>query len=260
MKRLDLLGTPVDDVTYAEAAAYVSTLMAAGKPAAVVTPNPEFVVIAQHHAAFREALWQSALAIPDGGGLLLAARLLGLRLRQQVRGTDLAYRLIDHARREGWRVFLLGAGPGVAPAAATRLRSRYPGVSIVGTFGGNAAPAGDADTRAAVSAAGRVDLLLVAYGAPRQELWMQRNLPALDVGVAMGVGGVLDYMAGRVRRAPPPVRNAGLEWLFRLVRQPWRWRRQVALIAFGRLVLAAAMARQRHRDSAAGRTPPAPPA
>ena len=89
---------------------------------------------------------------------------------------------------------------------------------------------------------------------------MQRNLPALDVGVAMGVGGVLDYMAGRVRRAPPLVRNAGLEWLFRLVRQPWRWRRQVALVAFGRLVLAAAMARRRHRDSAAGRTPPAPPA
>ncbi len=260
MKRLDLLGTPVDDVTYAEAAAYVSTLMVAGKPAAVVTPNPEFVVLARHHAAFRDALWQSALAIPDGGGLLLAARLLGLRLRQQVRGTDLAYRLIDHARREDWRVFLLGAGPGVAPAAAACLRSRYPGVSIVGTFGGNAAPAGDADTRAAVSAAGRVDLLLVAYGAPRQELWMQRNLPALDVGVAMGVGGVLDYMAGRVRRAPPLVRNAGLEWLFRLARQPWRWRRQAALIAFGRLVLSAAMARQRHRDSAAGRTPPAPPA
>ena len=89
---------------------------------------------------------------------------------------------------------------------------------------------------------------------------MQRNLPALDVGVAMGVGGVLDYMAGRVRRAPSLVRNAGLEWLFRLVRQPWRWRRQAALIAFGRLVLSAAMARQRHRDSAAGRTPPAPPA
>ena len=260
MKRLNLLGTPVDDVTYAEAAAYVSTLMAAGKPAAVVTPNPEFVVIAQRYAPFREALWQSDLAIPDGGGLLLAARLLGLRLRQQVRGTDLAYQLIDHACREGWRVFLLGAGPGVAPVAAARLRSLYPGVSIVGTFGGSAAPAGDADTRAAVAAAGRVDLLLVAYGAPRQELWMQRNLATLDVGVAMGIGGVLDYMAGQVRRAPPLVRNAGSEWLFRLVRQPWRWRRQLALVVFGRLVLAAAIARQRRRDSVDGRTPPAPPA
>ena len=284
MKRLNLLGTPIDDVTYSEAVAYVSTLMAAGTPAAVVTPNPEFVVIAQRHAAFRAALWQADLAIPDGGGLLLAARLLGLRLREQVRGTDLAYQLVDHARREGWRVFLLGAGPGVAAAAATRLRSHYPGVSIVGTFAGSAASPGDAATRAAVSAAGRVDLLLVAYGAPRQELWMQRNVAALDVGVAMGVGGVLDYMAGRVRRAPPLVRNAGLEWLFRLIRQPWRWRRQLALVAFGRLVLAAAMARQRHsasrspaarvdsrfrendggrerrRDSADGRTPPTPPA
>ncbi|MAG35426.1 MAG: acetylglucosaminyldiphospho-UDP acetyl-beta-D-mannosaminyltransferase [Dehalococcoidia bacterium] len=267
MRRLNLLGLPVDDVTYAESAAYASTLISAEGPARIVTPNPEFVILAQRSTAFREALWQSDLAIPDGGGLLLASRLLGLRLREQVRGTDLAYELVRRARKEGWRVFLLGAGPGVAADAAARLRSLNPGVSIVGAYGGISAKAGDPDTRAAVNGAGRVDLLLVAYGAPAQELWMARNLDTLDVGVAMGVGGVLDYMAGRVRRAPPMIRAAGLEWLFRLVMQPWRWRRQVSLVVFSRLVLAAAIARKRrasrhlhHEESAGGRTAREPPA
>ena len=232
---LDILGVRVDDVTEDEALALCEAFIAEGRRM-VVTPNPEIVVAARAELAFRHALARADLAIPDGGGLLLAARLWGRPLRRQVRGTDLAYRLVARAVARGYRLFLLGAAPGVAEAAAGRLQARYPGLAIAGTYAGLAGEAHDGETRAAVARAGRVDILLVAYGAARQERWMARNLPALDVGVALGVGGVLDYMAGRVRRAPGFVRRARLEWLYRLAVEPWRWRRQLRGARFFPLV------------------------
>jgi N-acetylglucosaminyldiphosphoundecaprenol N-acetyl-beta-D-mannosaminyltransferase len=227
---VDILGVRVDDVTYGEALARCAALVASGRPRYVVTPNPEFVILARRDPEFRAILNAADLAIPDGGGLLLAARLLGRPLREQVRGTDLCYGLVERAAVEGWRVFLLGAAPGVAEAAARALSRRTPGLVLAGTFAGDGGPAGDAATRAAVRAAGRCDVLFVAYGAPRQERWIARNLPRLDVGVAIGVGGVLDFMSGRVRRAPRLVRQAGLDWLFRLAIQPRRARRQLTTI------------------------------
>jgi N-acetylglucosaminyldiphosphoundecaprenol N-acetyl-beta-D-mannosaminyltransferase len=195
-----------------------------------VTPNPEFVICARKDESFRRILNDADLAIPDGSGLLLAARLWGRPLREQVRGTDLCYGLVGLAPARGWRLFLLGAGPGVAEAAAARLQAHVPGLAIAGTFGGEASPGGDAASRAAIERAGRCDLLFVAYGAVRQEKWMARNLRGLDVGLAIGVGGVLDFMSGRVRRAPALVRRAGLDWLFRLLVQPKRFRRQATTI------------------------------
>jgi N-acetylglucosaminyldiphosphoundecaprenol N-acetyl-beta-D-mannosaminyltransferase len=227
---MDILGVRVDDVTYAEALARCGGLIAAGAPAYVVTPNPEFVARAQSDGEFRRILNRADLAIPDGGGLLLAARLFGTPLREQVRGTDLCYGLIDRAPAAGWRVFLLGAAPGVAAGAAAALTRRAPGLRVAGTFAGDSSPAGDEETVAAVQRAGRCDLLLVAYGAGRQERWIDRNLRRVEAGVAIGVGGVLDFMSGRVRRAPAIVRRAGLDWLFRLAIQPSRARRQFTTI------------------------------
>lgn len=230
-RSVTIFGVRVDDVTEDEAVARCEGFIGERRRM-VVTPNPEIVMATRRDRALRHALARADLAIPDGGGLLLAARLWGRPLREQVRGTDLAYRLVARAAERGDRVFLLGAGPGVAEAAAARLIARYPGLAIAGTFAGRADEAHDAETRGAVAAAGRVDILLVAYGASKQEGWMARNLPALDVGVALGVGGVLDFMAGRVRRAPRVVRQARLEWLFRLLVQPWRWRRQLRAARF----------------------------
>lgn len=243
VRSLDIFGVRVDDVTYAEALALLDDLVASRPRRYVVTPNPEFVVTAQHNDAFREALRGAALAIPDGGGLLLAARLWGRPLREQVRGTDLVYRLAARGASAQRRWFLLGAAPGVADAAARVLGARYPGLRIVGTHAGSPRAEGDAETRAAVQAAGPVDVLLVAYGAPAQELWMARNVATLDVAVAIGVGGVLDYLSGRVRRAPRWLRELGLEWLFRLTTQPWRWRRQLALVQFGAQTIVAVVRR-----------------
>ena len=241
---LDILGVRVDDVTYAETLAQLRQYVASREPHYVVTPNPEFVMLAQRDAAFRAALVGAALAIPDGGGLLLAARLWGRPLREQVRGTDLVYRLAALGAREGHRWYLLGAAPGVARMAGRRLAARYPGLQIVGAAPGSPDAGDDDATRAAVRGAAPIDVLLVAYGAPAQELWMARNVRALRVPVAMGVGGVLDYIAGRAPRAPRWLREMGLEWLFRLVRYPWRWRRQLALPRFAAQVIVEAPRRR----------------
>lgn len=248
----------VDDVTYAETLAFLQAAIAARRGCYVVTPNPEIVMRARRDAALRAALAGAALAVPDGGGLLLAARLWGVPLREQVRGTDLVYRLAEQSAARHQRWFLLGAGPGVAEEAARRLERRYPGLLVVGTFAGSPAPADDAAAREAIARAAPVDVLLVAYGAPGQELWMARNLPHLPVAVAIGVGGVLDYISGRVPRAPAWLRALGLEWLFRLLVQPWRWRRQTALVRFALRVLLEALRRRLGRRAL--RRAVAPPA
>jgi N-acetylglucosaminyldiphosphoundecaprenol N-acetyl-beta-D-mannosaminyltransferase len=222
----------VDDVTYAEALALLRAYVASRAPHYVVTPNPEFVMAARQDPVFHAALADAALAVPDGGGLLLAARVWGRPFREQVRGTDLVYRLAAVGAREGHRWFLLGAAPGVAEMAGRTLSARFPGLQVVGTFPGSPRPADDPATRAAVRAAMPLDVVLVAYGAPGQEFWMARNVAALAIPVAIGVGGVLDYLAGRTPRAPRWLRDLGLEWLFRLLVQPWRWRRQLALPRF----------------------------
>jgi len=232
---LTIFGVRVDDVTEDEAVARCERFIAEGRRI-VATPNPEIVMAARDDRDLRHALAHADLAIPDGGGLLLAARLWHRPFREQVRGSDLTTRLLARAATRGWRVFLLGGGPGVANAAAAAIKTRWPTAQIVGTYAGLADEVNDAATRAAVAAAGRIDILLVAYGASRQERWMIRNLPALDVGVALGVGGTLDFLSGRVRRAPLWIRRARLEWLFRLLIQPWRWRRQLQAARFFPLI------------------------
>jgi N-acetylglucosaminyldiphosphoundecaprenol N-acetyl-beta-D-mannosaminyltransferase len=240
VRSIEILGCRVDDVTMDEAVAFCDAAIGERRLAAVVTPNAEIVVSAQSDDELRRLIKASALSIPDGAGLLLAGRLLGTPLREQVTGTDLAYRLIALCAARGYRVFLLGAGPGVAAGAAARLRQRHMALDVAGVFGGDASEAGDAETRAALAAAGQVDVLFVAYGAGKQERWIGRNHAAVGVPLAMVVGGALDYMAGRVIRTPAWLRRLGLYWLFRLVTQPWRWRRQLALPRFVWLVLRSA--------------------
>lgn len=248
-RSLNILGVRVDDVTEDEAVARCERFIAE-RQRSVVTPNPEIVLAAREDRALRHALARADLAIPDGGGLVLAARWWGAPLRAQVRGSDLTNLLLARGDARGWRVFLLGGAPGVAEVAAARVAARWPGVRVVGTFAGDALEPGDAATRAAIGSAGPVDLLLVAYGASRQECWIDRNLPHLDVGVALGVGGVLDFLSGRVPRAPRWMRDAHLEWLFRLLIQPWRWKRQLLALRFFPLVGVIAIRRR------VGRTAP----
>ncbi|HEY8884780.1 MAG TPA: WecB/TagA/CpsF family glycosyltransferase [Chloroflexota bacterium] len=244
VRAIDVLGVRIHDVTLGEAVAICRAAIRADRPLRIVTPNAEFVMAAQKDTRFRETLNASSLAIPDGAGLLLAGRLLRTPLREQVAGTDLADRLAELSAAEGHRLFLLGAPPGVAEAAALRLVERHPGLIVAGTFAGDGTQAGDAETRTRLRQAGRVDVILVAYGVKKQEAWMARNQQEIGIPVAMGVGGVFDFFSGRVPRAPALVRRAGFDWLFRLIVQPWRWRRQLALPRFVAAVTAAAIARR----------------
>jgi N-acetylglucosaminyldiphosphoundecaprenol N-acetyl-beta-D-mannosaminyltransferase len=234
-----VLGVRVHDVTYNQAIEAIDGFIRQGGSHVVTTPNPEFVMMARSNPEYRQLLNQAALAIPDGIGLLWAGRLARLPFREHVRGTDLILRLATHSARAGHQWFLLGAAPGVAQRAAAALQRHEPALRITGTFAGHAGEEGDADTRAAISAAGGAHIVLVAFGAPAQEQWMARNLKAVNVPVGIGVGGVFNYLAGVAPRAPSWMRALELEWLHRLVTQPWRWRRQLALPRFVLTVLAA---------------------
>ncbi len=223
----DLLGVRVHHVTMEQAVERVRALVASGGAHQVVTVNGAMLVAAWRDAAVREVLSNASLLVPDGVGVLLAARMLGRPPYVRVPGVDLAARLCAAAAEEGWRVFLLGAAPGVAPAAAEALRRRYPGLQVAGVHHGYFSD--DAPVIAQIRAA-RPHLLLVAMGFPRQEMWIARHRAALGVPVSMGVGGTLDVLAGRVRRAPRWVQRAGLEWAYRLAQEPRRrWRTAAAL-------------------------------
>ncbi len=224
MAHIRMLGVTIDNITEDEALARVAAYVAEGGPHHIVTVNPEFVMEARRNSAFRRVLAAADLATPDGFGLLLVARARGTPFRGRVTGVELTGRIAAEAARQGWSLFLLGAGPGIAEQAAAALQERNPGLRIAGCYAGSPRPADEPAIRARIARA-QPDVLLVAYGHPAQDLWIARNQPLLRVPVALGVGGALDYIAGAVPRAPAPLRRLGLEWLYRLARQPWRWRR-----------------------------------
>ena len=243
-RSVEVLGVRVDDVTYAEALSSLLDAIRARAPHVVTTPNPEFVMLARHDQAFRSALNRAALNIPDGIGLVLAARLGGDRLRAHVQGTDLVLMLAEQSARIGHRWFFLGGYGDVAARAAHALAERFPGLQVVGAEPGSPLPEHDLSVRQHINAVAPVDVLLVAYGAPKQELWLDRNLADLGIPVGIGVGGVFNYLSGDAPRAPAWVRSLHFEWLHRLLSQPWRWRRQLALPAFGALAVADAVRRR----------------
>ena len=226
-----ILGVRVDNVTTEETLAIMESYIAEGRPHQIVTLNPEFVMRAQRQATFRVVLDEADLALPDGQGLLWASRWLGEPLRERVTGSDTLPLIARLSAGRGYRMFLLGAAPGVAAKTATILQQENPGLQIVGTYAGSPDPTEEDELIARIVATSP-DFLFVAYGAPRQDLWIHRNLESLGVPVCMGVGGSFDFIVGIAPRAPLWMRNIGLEWLHRLMHQPRRWRRMLALPQF----------------------------
>jgi N-acetylglucosaminyldiphosphoundecaprenol N-acetyl-beta-D-mannosaminyltransferase len=209
----------------------------------VVTLNPEYVMRARQDEPFRRSVGQADLITADGVGVLVAAKMIaGARAArlERVTGVELVEWLATESGEAQAPLFLLGASAGSAAEAAARLRARFPDARIAGWWAeGSSDPRDDAETIARIRASG-ASVVLVAYGAPGQVLWIERNRDALaraGISMAIGVGGALDFLAGRVPRAPRIVRQFGLEWLYRLIRQPWRWRRQLVLPLFAILVL-----------------------
>ncbi len=236
IQSVSILGVRVDDVTYDEALAHVQHCVASGGAHQIATVNGEFIMAARHDLPFRRVLEQASLCVPDGTGVLWAARRQGTPLRERVAGVDLVERIAERGSERGWRIFFLGAAPGVAERAAKLLAERYPGLKIAGCYAGSPRPEEEDAILSQVQAA-QPDVLFVAYGAPRQDLWIARNQARSGVPVAIGVGGSFDFIIGEVRRAPHWVQRAGLEWLHRLAREPWRLRRQMAIPHFMALVM-----------------------
>lgn len=249
--RHQILGVPVDTVNLDGAVDRIAEWLRAPEPGLrhVVTVNPEFVIAARRNPSFQAVLQEASLSTADGIGIVLAARILSLPIQDRVSGVDLVDRLAARSP-ENCRMFFLGAEPGVAAQAQRVLEKRYPDVQIVGSYSGAPRDEDFGKIERELKAA-RPTVLLVAFGHPRQDLWIDRHRERLDahgILIAVGVGGTFDYLSGRVPRAPYPVRRLGLEWLFRLVRQPRRWRRQLALPLFVVLVLRERFRRSRRRN------------
>ena len=245
MRSVDVLGVRIDDVTYSDCLQILRAAIDSRSPCVVTTPNPEFVMLARRDPSFGAVLNRAGLNIPDGIGLLLAARVCGDRLRAHVQGTDVVLLLAAESARRQERWFLLGGYGDVGMRAGRVLEGMYPGLQVVGAIPGSPLPQADSQTLAAIRGAGRIDVLLVAYGAPKQEFWLDRNLEGLGIPVGIGVGGVFNYLSGDVPRAPVWVRRLHLEWLHRLITQPWRWRRQLALPRFAALALLSGVKKRR---------------
>ncbi|HEV3154037.1 MAG TPA: WecB/TagA/CpsF family glycosyltransferase [Candidatus Baltobacteraceae bacterium] len=232
---MEILGCRLDAIDADAATETIVRFAREGKGAQIVTLGTEMVVYAQRDRRYREIINRCALSICDTIGLLAVARMRGAKLRSRVTGVELIEHLCARAAREGIPVFLLGAAPGVAGEAARVLVQRYPGLQIAGVRDGYFSQAESAQVAAQIRQS-RAKLLFAGMGFPRQEYWLADFLVQTDCGAGIGVGGSFDVLGGKVQRAPKEWRRFGLEWLYRLVTEPHRWRRQLALPHFVLLV------------------------
>jgi N-acetylglucosaminyldiphosphoundecaprenol N-acetyl-beta-D-mannosaminyltransferase len=244
-----ILKTKVDFISLNQALNLIKKWLNTNKQYQITTPNPEHIVLATKDYRFRKIINTSALAIADGVGLIWAVKYLKFNQSQnlyRLSGTDLMLALADEACKNNLKIFLLGGKRNTAKKTAQALdylcSNKQPGFKNSAAATNIAYDSGvfdisqetEDEKQRIISKINQFkpDVLLVAYGAPWQEFWINKNLQKLEVKVAMGVGGAFDFLSGTVKRAPGWLRQLGLEWLYRLVRQPWRWKRQLTLIKF----------------------------
>ncbi len=241
--RTEVLGIGFDNLTMEEAVNKALSLIKEGSAAYVVTLNPEIVWLCRSELELKSAIAGACIVLPDGIGIIHGARILGTPLREKIPGIDFAQALMSRMASEGMSVFLLGAEDGVAQKAAERLGERFPGLVLAGTHHGFFSE--DEPIIKIINEA-KPDLLLVCLGAPKQEYWMKNNADKLNVGLMAGLGGSLDVFAGKVRRAPVVWQKLGLEWLYRLIREPRRIKRMIKLPLFIFAVVAQRIGRKKY--------------
>lgn len=222
MNKIEILGVKIGSLSFKEAVNVIDGFIKDGKNCRqVTTVNPEFVVTAQTDKEFKKVINESDLSVPDGKGLEFAAKAKGTEFTERITGVDLTWALAKLAEDKGYKVFLLGAGPGVALQVANRMKLIHPQIKIAGTY------AGTPDEKGLIERINKTnpDILFVAFGAPKQDKFIAKNIKKLNCKVAIGIGGTFDYISGIVDRAPIWMRRAGLEWLYRLFKQPKRIKR-----------------------------------
>jgi N-acetylglucosaminyldiphosphoundecaprenol N-acetyl-beta-D-mannosaminyltransferase len=258
LKTTRLLGVTITNDTSEKILEYVYEHIKTGKNKLfITTPNPEILVFADRQVDYKRLLNQANLSLPDGMGVYIASGLLGHPLQERIPGVDFMEELIKNSEGKAVSIGLLGGGKGIAKRTAECLKQKYPWIRIAFTgaewptalydlqFQGNQKHKSTAaevfeelfDIPASDPKNPTIDILFVAFGFPKQEEWIAKNLDHLPVKAAMGVGGAFDYISGNVPRAPYIIRAMGFEWLYRLIRQPWRFKRQLALLEFIWLVI-----------------------
>ena len=240
MNKVEILGVKIDNLSLQEVLEKVSQFLVSKNQHYIVTPNPEFLVAASRDQNFKKILNYADIAVADGVGLIKAAKFLGQRL-QRVTGVDLVYNISELASIKKYPVYFLGAEEMIAAQAAESLKQEFPDLKITGAESGGEIidpRQTDQDLINRINDA-KPKILFVAFGAVKQEEWIFHHLDKLpSVKLAIGVGGTFDFFSGHVRRAPKFLRQAGLEWLYRLIRQPSRWKRILnAVIVFPFLIL-----------------------
>jgi N-acetylglucosaminyldiphosphoundecaprenol N-acetyl-beta-D-mannosaminyltransferase len=241
LPRISLFDIAIDNVTLGQAVETIIERLDGDTATQVSFVNADCVNIACRNRKYLEALQQSDLVFADGIGVRVAGAILGQPVRDNVNGTDLFPLLAKALEYMGKRIYLLGGQPGVAEGVARWLAANYPGVEVAGFHHGYFTTDKEADVIEEIRTSG-ADLVLVAFGAPRQELWVRRNLAKLGAKVVIGVGGLLDFFSGRIPRAPHWVRKLGMEWCYRFWQEPTRlWRRYL----IGNVVFLARLAQVR---------------
>ncbi|WP_069998801.1 WecB/TagA/CpsF family glycosyltransferase [Cellulosilyticum sp. I15G10I2] len=232
-EKIEVLGVPFDNVTMNEAATRVSQFVASPEVHTVFTPNPEIIMLAKKNEKLFAILKKASLVVPDGIGVVIASKIRkGGILKERVAGYDLVQNTMKQAAGKGYKYYFLGSKPGVAKEAAKQMAITYPGIQIVGTHDGYFKPEETFDIIEDINKS-KANILLVALGAPKQEIWIDENKHLLKhVKVLIGVGGSLDVMAGVAKRAPLLFQKTGLEWFYRLMKQPTRITRMMVLPQF----------------------------
>ncbi|QSS99807.1 MULTISPECIES: WecB/TagA/CpsF family glycosyltransferase [Pontibacillus] len=229
MKNEQYMGVEVSPLSYDEITDQLKTRVQAGEQSTIIAVNPEKIMKAQEDATLRDLINGSTFQIPDGVGVLLASRLKGGQVRSRVTGVDMMDHLLKLSADQGYRVFFYGAKEEVVSKAIENIQAKYPAIQVAGYDNGYVQ---DQEALIEKIQASKADVMFIALGSPKQELWIRENKDRLPVKVFQGVGGSFDVFAGHVKRAPAPFRKVGMEWFYRLATDPKRFKRQLALPKF----------------------------
>ncbi|BCS80574.1 polysaccharide pyruvyl transferase CsaB [Anaerocellum diazotrophicum] len=235
-KSINVLGVRIDCINFDKAKKKCIDFLSASSPKVVFTPNVEMIMLSQRDEKFKKILNSSDLNVPDGIGVVWASKYFGEKLYERVTGFDLMMSLMTVLEKKGAKVFLLGAKPGVAEKAKENLLKQFRSLEICGVYHGYFSEE-ENDTVVEIINSSKPDVLFVAMGMKRQEEWIYKNKKKLKCKLIMGVGGSLDVLSGEVKRAPKMFQKLGLEWFYRLITQPWRFKRMLVLPKFVFIVL-----------------------
>lgn len=230
-KKVTILGFQIDSITMVEAIQRIRGFIKDRSPHQVITANSLMLNASMDNKCLKRVYQRSPLVVPDSIGILLAGKILGQPLAERVAGIDLMYQLFALGQKEGYSIYLLGAKAGVAAQAAQHIRQQFPGLKITGSHHGYFDEREESLVIKEISSL-KLDILFVGLNIPRQELWIDKHLNSLGVPVIIGIGGSLDVISGRIKRAPETMQNMGLEWLWRTIVEPWRVRRIALLPVF----------------------------